>query len=1323
MKEEKSKIKYEKIKRKRKVSIFTVFLWIALIAVMSVITINGIVRTNSLEELRKITVRIDFSEYFANENVNTQNKEYHMKETYNFGVSKTNNITNKSQEFSNMAYVGKEGDIGIYECDIVSSDKYIMYHDVNDLYPFYKYNIVSEVNEISYINDEETVKVYYGEEIKENQDIYEVKITRRTDLRKVTVKIDFSEYFANEGVLKYETENSFMGNYKVYIRKNNNVVDSSVIKEMNFVRKEGSIGIYESEIPDDIEYIMYHDMLEKNGLYKYEIESITGNIELISYYQRYGSKENYERKYYGENLKDEQNEYEVKLVKRKDVRKVKIKVDFSEYFENEGTTEESRKIREMENYNIYLSKEIDEVNTYFSSVYYVENEEDIGIYEGEVTNDLKYLNYHNVDTGSYNRYKVVSEVNNIHYTSSMNDYTSIFYGESLKEDQDEYEIKLVKKEGSRKITVRVDFNEYFENEGLSGNPFYEYVKLTYMQNYYVVAVCKTKNVTEKYAEIKNMMFKGREGDIGIYEYDISSNDKYIMYHDIMLTNRNLYKYYIESETSQIENINYTDKYDNNKSYDYYGEKIKEEQDVYNVKLRKRADTRKVKVKVDFSKYFEEEALIDESAKTDFIEKYSIYIQSPKKTLAMNFVGIEGNVGVYEQDAINEFNCIIYHPIYSSSKNLSKYKVENGTNDIEYIENDENPTIFYGESIKEKQDIYEVKLNKKSGARKLTLRVDFSEYFANEGIKEEENKIDFIQKYVGYIYTPVQNRNYLKGNVKYLSNEGNIGIYEITVSEVEKDIAFLTSKYSGYNQEFSTLRENLSYFLENSTSKLESVIFEDEYYTILGYSEKIKEDKDIYEVKLKYNNEATYITKKVKWTDKEKGIATLNLGYRDNSVGVVQTSLSDCVNKIYIDKLSDDFDLSPEYCNSSSWKILDTVDYDNLLEMKWFFGGRFAKVPMDVFNEFYSVDDKTYKNVKFVYVKDTKTIYWCADISNGERDVNVNIVYNKFGKKSEEKQIDTNKEATLFDYYGYYYVNDIYNIATPSLKYVNTQEGIIKISKLVREKEKNTYYVGIFKNEEESKTDKIYEIETVEGRGDIVIEIPDYEESEEYYIYEVDKEGNKITDEKIYYNKNKMEFSCIRDSKVESDKSLISAVMSDKWSKDKNDITKWHKFLYDGNRSEYYFETEAKRTQGLGEEYYTDNVLNVHNIYQANAIISYDKIKYKVEYVAEEGGSVEGKTEYIVSEEEKVESLPDIVNDKGYKFVRFEVEENGKRIEVNPLEYVINKDTVFYVIFEAEKVMGLPNTSDINIWIYIGVFAITLIVAIIMLLIIHNKRKK
>ena len=131
------------------------------------------------------------------------------------------------------------------------------------------------------------------------------------------------------------------------------------------------------------------------------------------------------------------------------------------------------------------------------------------------------------------------------------------------------------------------------------------------------------------------------------------------------------------------------------------------------------------------------------------------------------------------------------------------------------------------------------------------------------------------------------------------------------------------------------------------------------------------------------------------------------------------------------------------------------------------------------------------------------------------------------------------------------------------------------------------------------------------------------------------------------------------------------------------------------------------------------MLNVKDIYQEEIIISSKAMKLHVTYIPEEGGSLEGEKEEIVDPGNTPEKVPTPKAEEGYQFVRWEVEENGERIEVNPNEYVIMKDTVFYAIFE--KVPVDVDTSDIQVWVYVGV-ALVAIAVIVLVVVILRKNK-
>ena len=456
-------------------------------------------------------------------------------------------------------------------------------------------------------------------------------------------------------------------------------------------------------------------------------------------------------------------------------------------------------------------------------------------------------------------------------------------------------------------------------------------------------------------------------------------------------------------------------------------------------------------------------------------------------------------------------------------------------------------------------------------------------------------------------------------------------------------------------------------------------------------------------------DTTNASKSVKWVDKDTGKAQIELGYTSIATLTYKPNNINICGKdiIYQDTLSDEFELSAEYQNSDKWSILETTSEEQE-----------NGIPKDVLNEFYKVDEETPTGKEYVYVKDTNTIYWLEDeikFKNGS--TYINVIYKNYEEINLEVNLESNKESSL-NYVSYreyydYMMREKYNISSPMLKFSHTEEAIIKVNKLVQgEKGSNTYYIGIFEDETSNKTDQIYEIVTQDGEGNITIEIED--KNKTYYVYDVDENGNKIVDEEIEYSKNKIEFGgYIRESKIETDSQVVSSVISGFYDETKEITTE-----EDGWEC-YYFESPVEETKGSGEEKYIDNVLNVKDIYQEEIIISSKAMKLHVTYIPEEGGSLEGEKEEIVDPGNTPEKVPTPKAEEGYQFVRWEVEENGERIEVNPNEYVIMKDTVFYAIFE--KVPVDVDTSDIQVWVYVGV-ALVAIAVIVLVVVILRKNK-
>ncbi|MDO4283583.1 MAG: hypothetical protein Q4D02_08120 [Clostridia bacterium] len=480
----------------------------------------------------------------------------------------------------------------------------------------------------------------------------------------------------------------------------------------------------------------------------------------------------------------------------------------------------------------------------------------------------------------------------------------------------------------------------------------------------------------------------------------------------------------------------------------------------------------------------------------------------------------------------------------------------------------------------------------------------------------------------------------------------------------------------------------------------------------GFSERITLGENYSIIKkqiefLKDHTDKTYVTNQVKWVDKEKGIAQIDLGH--NAYYLIEASINIGNEFLYYNKLSDEFELSPEYELDSEWEIVDS------------FGSTEDEI-LSKINEYFV------KGKKYLYVKDDNLIYWFEGKVTSSNSISrpINVRYKDYEKLQDKTVLQVNhKSVGLFgrnyyknvDYYHdmveSFYINDVYHIKTPTLIFNHTKEGIIKIDKEVKnEIGTHTYYVGVFTDNISTKTDRIYNINTVDGKGSTTIEVGQFANHNTYYIYETDVEGNKISD--VNYSKNKIEFNdYIRDTKITTDNTVISSMKSDTYAEEEGQ---------DSDRFGWIFISDIEKSVGTGEVDYVDNVLSVNDIYQDNILITSEMIQYKVIYEPEEGGNIEGDKEEIVSPGETPKRVPIPKPDERYEFVRWEIEKNGERVEVNPSEYEIIEDTIFYAIFE--KVAVDIDTSDMNFGVYVGISLVAIVGIIsIIFFVWKNKRKE
>ncbi|MDO4282529.1 MAG: hypothetical protein Q4D02_02740 [Clostridia bacterium] len=450
----------------------------------------------------------------------------------------------------------------------------------------------------------------------------------------------------------------------------------------------------------------------------------------------------------------------------------------------------------------------------------------------------------------------------------------------------------------------------------------------------------------------------------------------------------------------------------------------------------------------------------------------------------------------------------------------------------------------------------------------------------------------------------------------------------------------------------------------------------------------KNEITIYVTKKFVKNDEQAVVKSAKWIHKEQGIAQIKLQYLPvlsetmyKNVGMAQ-SFQKVI--LYVDKLSDDFELSSEYMTNDEWTIVESLDDDEM-----------ARVSYEI-----------YQGKKYIYIKPTNTIYWYIDknefaTSDMIETFEFNILYKKMNDETpREEMLDTNSTATcMIDSSN---VRGNITISSPTLEYIRKREAIIKIHKEVNSANDNSiHYIGLFTDELSNQTDYIAKIELWNGKGDTTIEIEHYNLNDQYYVYEVDENGNKIDHENLIYSRNQVNFekdNSLSIREITSNENIISGYLSEDINGE--DLGK-----------------------GLGKESYVDNVLSIRDVYEDCITISSKEIELKVTYIAEEGGTIVGEDNEIVKPDEYPKNVPTPKADEGYRFIRWEVEKDGERIEVIPSEYKIVEDTIFYAIFEKIPVEKTVDTSDIHVGVYVGIFLISfIIICMVVIIMIQNNGK-
>ncbi|MDO4283662.1 MAG: hypothetical protein Q4D02_08520 [Clostridia bacterium] len=687
--------------------------------------------------------------------------------------------------------------------------------------------------------------------------------------------------------------------------------------------------------------------------------------------------------------------------------------------------------------------------------------------------------------------------------------------------------------------------------------------------------------------------------------------------------------------------------------------------------------RTITIKVDFSGFLQDEEFT-EGNKNSIIENFVDYYfwigknknYDPSEIIEFEtrYIGVENGIATYEVDIGSEDANYIKFWI----DDLLRYSVLSHNELLEVYDN------FFVEKLNLDQDIYEFGLSRRDAVR---INIDTS-----ESVEEV-----ITAKLMYHDSFPL-------GGDLVEESEGKL-VYEIyPLPNMEYDIAICTKR-----------NEVLE---ENKVLNMGTAYGYQYYYK----SVLVGEEKNDYYFKLKKINPE--LSSNIIWIDDKN----VELGYKLNVYEKFyppinsSNSNSHYYGMIFVEKLDDNFSISEEYINDSNWLIVNEEEIVND-KLNQIHEG-FIKfdltnneyIPEYVYANFFEWNQVSYswkENIQHIYIKDKNILYSFMRFDRNQINQKIKLTYN--GTNTENTFHFNTKAITFYNipisaWFQQYCLG--FTLGEKSIGYREEEKSSITINKLIDGEEgNNTYYIGLFENETDEKTDKIYRMDIVDSVGSTTIEMTGYDRSKEYYIYEVDENGNKIVDENLVYNKNKVleNPNVISSGKVSNDKNIVSALLT---------------------------ASSEEPAIGAGEEYYINNMIDVAKTYEDIVTISREKV-YVVRYETEEGGKLNGDTEEFVKQGETPISIPKVEPNEDYEFDKWVVIKDGEEIEVNPSEYVITEDITF--IAKYKKIENtLPevteekpvDTSDINVWQYVGIAIISvIIIVIIVIILLTNKKKK
>ncbi len=801
----------EKEKIKRKISVFTIMLWIALIATMTVVTINGISRSNALEgNTRTITLKIDFSEYLTNENYKYY-ESFLEEYVYEIILTKSKNLDDYHEV--KVDYLGSENDsIGIYEIEVPEEAKYYILDYDNSWIRDY-YNLVNSnqtVEEILYYNE-----IYHGFKIENDLDEYNIKLVEK-ERKSVRVKIDFSEDLVNENIEDEDEINEFLKDKKYrFISLYENIINRPSEYNTDLYNKyrgneENKIGIYDVEVPEGAKYIALE---EYNNDY-----NLVGENHIIE-----EVKDNYNNKIYnGIKIKDGIEEYNVKLVE-KEKRTVRIKIDFEEYLRAENIEDEydiEEFFKEVKEKFIAINSDVinesDDYNTSLFNKYRGSEENKIGIYDVEVPDEAKYIAL-NLDSIYYDILSNDKEIIKI-----KNNYREdIYYGIRISEVLEECNIKITEKE-KRTIRVKVDFSEYLANENIEDEDEIERILNNYNEKFFISNTnCINYDYGKYYTDLIYQYIGSEDNSIGIYDVSFLSELE-VNYLGVYKDTNGNPKYYITNDDNLVQYIYGIDI--------YYGQKMEEYINEY-----------KFKLKVNNVKTLN----LDISEVSDLIEfdEYNINLEINNNVFyTAELIELNDNLATFNIYAPKNTDFdIVFDNNYKVLENdveLEKYNEENGKKYYKRIEADKIGDIYNFKLSKRYVEV-NVKIN---GIDNITEEID--ERFKNLNIEVRNTNNEILDK-MYYLSNSSNEYKYISNKIySELEFEGiyieldDLKQYSI-VEHYEKIFDENKASYEFY--EYDSMTYNNYNIEKNKWEHMEEVKAEISY--TINYKEKLEDGKN------------------------------------------------------------------------------------------------------------------------------------------------------------------------------------------------------------------------------------------------------------------------------------------------------------------------------------------------------------------------------------------------------------------------------------------------------------------------------------------------